>query len=115
MKNGGIRFAIPPYVLSILFGATDNPGRLTVTDANQLSASQSGIHVGVCGVQWEDKLTKRRGRSFEKRKSERTRASTSFGRDQLIRLHIDYSQDAFIRLEPSLLLQHINESMFIFS
>jgi hypothetical protein len=101
-------------IMSILFGATDNPDRLTATDVEQLSSSQSGIHGGMLGVQWEDKLSKGKDRGRTRQRSEPTRTSNSIGRDQLTRLHIEYSQDAFIRLRPSLLLQDINDSMFIF-
>jgi hypothetical protein len=101
-------------IMSVLFGATDNPDRLRAANVDQLSSSQSGIHVGICGAQWEDKLSKGKDRGRKRQRSEPTRTSDSIGRDQLIRLHIEYSQDAFIRLQPSLLLQDINESMFIF-
>lgn len=101
-------------IMSIAFGSTDNTKRISATDVTQLPINESGIKAGMCGGQWERKFPEENSPERDKMSYERTSSFTSMGRDELVRLHIKYSCDDFIRLRPALQLQDLNDSMFIF-
>jgi hypothetical protein len=89
-------------IISMLFGATDNSTRLQAENSGQLSKQNSGIKIGVCGAQWEAKVSDRQraenidplgGRLIY----QRTSTSTAAGRHTLDRIVIQYSNDFLVR------------------
>jgi hypothetical protein len=112
----------------LVFGSTDNNGRLDAATPEQLATSpEAGIRAGICGRQWERRFPQVAPGGDESStvaddtvgvpdlEYDCTGSFTAVGLDRVKSLSINYRQGGLIRLRPGIQLQHLNNSMFIFS
>lgn len=111
----------------LVFGSTDNNGRLDAATPEQLTTSlEAGIRAGICGRQWEWRFPPIAPGGDESSmvadtigvpglEYDCTGSFTAVGRDRVKSLSINYRQGGLVRVKPAIQLRDLNDSMFIFS
>lgn len=102
-------------ILSILFGASDKPNRMSNKDEKNLHPQKSGIENGISFGAWEQNLELDDSENPKETELEWNAVSlgSSIGKKEIESITISYSKSSFIRFYPVISLKDLDDSSFV--
>ncbi len=104
-------------ILSLLFGSTDKPNRMSEDKAADFTEQKAGIKYGIGTGQWEHHIDiEKKQDEPEDEEDEKwsiVGSGSSIGRDEIEFLTVNYNKGSFIRLSPVISLRDLDDAMFL--